>query len=125
MSSPNYGYVIRDVNASADRFVIDWNTGNVGIGSTSPGYTLTVGGTAWCTSGAWTGSDIRWKKNIKTLPNPLEKLLKLRGVNFDWRTQEFKDNHFPEGRQIGIIAQEMEQEFPELVTTDKDGYNVL
>jgi len=96
--------------------------GNVGIGTTSPGYKLTVNGTAWCSSGAWTGSDIRWKENVATLPNPLEKILRLRGVEFDWKREEFEDNNFPEGRQIGIIAQELETEFPELVTTNPEGY---
>jgi len=36
--------------------------GNVGTGTTSVGYTLTVNGTAWCTSGLWAGSDLRWKE---------------------------------------------------------------
>lgn len=39
-------------------------SGNVGIGTTSPSYTLMVSGTAWCTSGAWSGSDVRWKENV-------------------------------------------------------------
>lgn len=100
-------------------------SGNVGIGTVNPDYTLTVSGTAWCTSGAWSGSDLRWKKNIATLDNPLPKLSRLRGVEYDWRRQEFKANHFPEGRQIGIIAQELEKEFPELVTTDNDVYKAI
>jgi hypothetical protein len=101
------------------------NEGKVGIGTTTPGYTLTVSGTAWCTSGAWSGSDLRWKENITALSNPLDKLSRLRGIEFDWKRKEFATNHFPEGRQIGIIAQEMEKEFPELVTTDKDGYKAI
>jgi len=99
--------------------------GNVGIGTTTPGFTLTVAGTSWCTSGSWSGSDIRWKENIETLSNPLERVLRLRGVKFDWKQEEFKDNNFPEERQIGIIAQELEKEFPELVTTNEDGYKAI
>jgi hypothetical protein len=88
-----------------------------------PGQTLHINGVTWCTSGTWSGSDIRWKKNIETLNNPLPKLSRLRGVTFDWRSQgETNNMKFPEGRQIGIVAQELEKEFPELVTTDKDGY---
>ena len=88
------------------------------------GLTFYVSGTAGNGSGQFstTGSDIRWKKNITTLDNPIDKILKLRGVMFDWRRKEFKERHFPAGRQIGIIAQEAEKEFPELVTSDGLGY---
>ena len=46
-------------------------------------------------------------------------------MEYDWKREEFKENGFPEGRQIGIIAQEMEKEFPELVTTDNQGYKAI
>ena len=104
--------------------------GNVGIGTTSPSYKLHVAGDIYA-SGSITAvsccssSDKRWKKNIVVLDNPLEKLLRLKGVKFDWRQKEFKDKNFVSGRQIGIIAQEMEKEFPELVMTDKEGYKSI
>jgi hypothetical protein len=37
VTSPSYGFVIRDETGGMDRFVIDWQTGNVGIGTTTPG----------------------------------------------------------------------------------------
>ena len=46
-------------------------------------------------------------------------------VSYNWKIKEFPQNHFSSGRQIGIIAQELEQEFPELVNTDKDGYKAI
>ena len=98
------------------------SNGNVGIGITDPGYTLTVNGTAWVTSGAWSGSDIRWKKNIKPLENSLSKLLQLQGVGFNWKKDEYPDLKFNDGPQIGFIAQDVEKIFPELVTTDNNGY---
>ena len=91
----------------------------------TPQYTLDVNGEARCSSGFWEASDLRWKKNIVALPGPLEKLSRLRGVEFDWKREEFKENNFPEGRQIGIIAQELEKEFPELVSTDNAGYKSI
>jgi hypothetical protein len=112
------------VGGAITRMVI-LDNGKVGIGTTTPGYTLTVNGTTWCTSGAWAGSDSRWTRNVRTLVNPLEKVQKLRGVTFDWKVDDFKNNHFPEGKQIGLVAQELEKEFPELVTTDEDGYKAI
>ena len=101
------------------------STGYVGIGMAAPQCQLDVAGLIRSTNGFCGGSDIRWKENIETLPNPLESLLKLRGIKFDWKLEEFKDKGFPEGRQIGIIAQELEEEFPELVRTDGEGYKSI
>ena len=100
--------------------------GNVGIGTPDPdlAYLLEVAGTVKSIDGVCS-SDIRLKENIETLPNPLESLLKLRGIKFDWKQEEFKDKGFPKGRQIGIIAQELEEEFPELVSTDTKGYKSI
>ena len=97
-------------------------SGNVGIGTVSPGYTLTVAGTAWVTSGVWTGSDRRWKKDITPLNDSLSKIMKLQGVNYDWKVEEFPDLKFSAGRQVGLIAQDTEKVIPEVVTTDDNGY---
>ena len=97
-------------------------SGNVGIGTTSPGYTLTVAGTSWTTNNAWAGSDIRWKQNIVPLQSSLDKVMRLKPVNFDWRTSEFPDLHFTNDTQIGFIAQDVEKIIPEVVTTDNNGY---
>jgi hypothetical protein len=110
------------------RMMID-QIGSVGIGTTSPGYTLSVAGTIWAngstiTSGSATWSDIRLKKDITVVKNALDRALKLKGVYYNWKDNEFTRN-FPQGRQIGIIAQEMEKEFPELVLTDKNGYKTI
>jgi hypothetical protein len=96
--------------------------GNVGIGTTTPGYKLTVNGTAWCSSGTWTGSDIRWKKNIKDLNNSLSAILDLNPVSYDLKTDEFPQMGFETGKQIGLIAQDVEKIFPELVRIDNNGY---
>ncbi len=60
-------------------------------------------------------SDRRLKKNIKPLENSLEKILKLEGVNFDWK-QNTKMT-FEKRQQIGLIAQNVEEQFPLAVTT--------
>ena len=58
-------------------------------------------------------SDERLKENINTLENSLEKLMSLRGVSYYW-----KDKTTSEDLQIGVIAQEIERIFPDLVTTN-------
>lgn len=44
---------------------------------------------------------------------------RLRGVSFEWQ-EDAPDGH--EGPDLGVIAQEVEEVFPELVRTDEDGY---
>lgn len=110
--------------APTTRLLIQGGTGYVGIGTPSPSYTLHVNGSAY-SSGGWSGSDIRWKKNINPIENALESVLKLQGVNYEWRVDEYKDKNFEEGRQIGLIAQEVEQVIPELVNTDNEGYKAV
>jgi hypothetical protein len=63
------------------------------------------------TASAFTySSDQRLKENVHTLTNALEKITSLRGVAFDWKTDQRED--------LGVIAQEVEKVFPELVHTD-------
>jgi len=98
--------------------------GDVGIGTATPGYALTVAGTAWVTSGSWSGSDARWKKNVSTLSttSSLDKILKLNPVTYKWKTDEYPDMNFSDSTQLGFIAQDVENIIPEVVTTDNNGY---
>jgi hypothetical protein len=90
--------------------------GNVGIGTTNTGsYRLTISGTCYATQ-FYVPSDIRLKNDIQPLDNTLEKIMKLRGVTFKY------NNDASGKKQIGFIAQELEQIFPELVTTGEDGF---
>jgi putative lipoic acid-binding regulatory protein len=57
-------------------------------------------------------SDIKLKTNIKTLTNSLDKVLQMRGVEFDRIDIEGK-------HQIGFIAQEIEKIYPELVSENQ------
>lgn len=99
--------------------------GNVSIGSTSSGsYDLYVNGKIG-SNGINETSDIRFKKDIKPLEGSLDKLLQLNGVTYYWRHDEFPERKFEEGRDIGVIAQEVEKIFPELVKTDDQGYKAV
>jgi hypothetical protein len=58
-------------------------------------------------------STMRIKTNIETLESPLDKITKLRGVSYN-----LKRNNEP---SIGMIAEEVEEIFPELVSKDDSG----
>ena len=57
--------------------------------------------------------------------NFLEKIKQLRPVSFRWRKNEFPQYKFQDGRQFGLIAQEVEKVFPELVGEWKDGFKTV
>ena len=97
-------------------------TGNVGINTATTGYSLTLPnsddligrGLAY----AWsTYSSARYKKDVITLSNPIDKAKKLRGVEFTWRDSGEKD--------FGFIAEEVGNVLPQLVSYEPDGKNAI
>lgn len=91
--------------------------GQVGVGKT-PSYSLDTNGDIRANSTVYT-SDARLKKDVSTLDNALELVTKLRGVHFEW-IKPADDGQ--KGVQTGLIAQEVEKVYPELVRTDKEGW---
>jgi hypothetical protein len=72
---------------------------------------------------AFATSDERLKENVKNIESPLEKLNKINGVEFDWIKKE--GIHGNEGHDVGVIAQEIEEVLPEVVTTRDSGYKAV
>ena len=72
---------------------------------------------------AYHSSDKRLKTNILPIESALDKIDKLGGYTFDWIPTE--EVHSNEGADIGVIAQEIEEQFPELVTTRENGYKAV
>ena len=64
-------------------------------------------------------SDRRLKKDIEPLSLSLQKVQALEGVTYHWNGI---NNHDSTQLQYGLIAQEVEKIFPELVTTENNGY---
>ena len=98
--------------ASANKLYIG-DDGDIGVNDSTPSYKLDVDGTIRATADVIAYSDERVKENIKTIDNSLEKVNKLRGVEFN----KIGEDH----KSIGVIAQEIEKVIPEVVRTDDEG----
>lgn len=115
-------------NGTKGFVLINPSGGNVGIGTSGPGYKLDVQGGDINASGSVRAagvaltSDVRYKKDIEPIRFALEKIMNLQGVTYNWRRDEFPKNQFSERHQMGVIAQDVEIQFPELVDTNKEGY---
>ena len=121
LNAPSTGDAMRIQLDGNTRFYIAAD-GQIAVGGFfDPSYPLHVSGDVAGTSFVNT-SDRRWKKNIKSFENGLEKVLGLRGVSYDWRMKEFPNKGFEKGGQIGFIAQEVEEVLPDLVSTDDQGF---
>jgi hypothetical protein len=92
--------------------------GNVGIGTGTPAYTLDVAGQCHAT-GFPTSSDIRFKEDIAPIDNALDKVLRLNGVYFKWNRlhrETLKRSRNLTNRQMGLVAQQVKEVVPELVS---------
>jgi hypothetical protein len=81
--------------------------------STDNGENLYVVGTIRATSTITANSDIRLKSNITKIENALEKVGQISGYTYN--------TDYDDKRHGGVIAQEMEKVFPEIVNTGNDG----
>jgi hypothetical protein len=89
------------------------------FGGTTQSAVLTGAGTFTATGDVCAYSDIRLKDNIEVIADPLDKVLKLRGVTYT-RT-DLDDNK----KHMGVIAQEVEEVIPEVVITGEDGIKTV
>ena len=112
---------------SDNKWAFFWHNGNdcaaIGASTTSSSYKLYVHGNTY-TTGSYSSSDIRLKQNIETIDSGIEKVMKMRGVYFDWN-DELKEEK-GKGRQTGVIAQELNEILPEAVVyaEDRDEFSV-
>jgi len=70
---------------------------------------------------AFGSSDRRLKDNITPIENPLEKMEKIGGYTFVWNDNQSTYT----GKDVGVVAQEIEEILPELVTTRGTGYKAV
>lgn len=96
---------------SNNRIVINGNSGD-----NTNNRTFFSNGAAGGTLDWYNDSDERLKKNIKTIENPLDKIMAMRGVNFEWKDTVYHAS----GMRMGFIAQETELIIPEVVDRPTD-----
>jgi len=67
---------------------------------------------------AYASSDERLKNNISNISSSIEKIKQINGVNFQWSDKQSTYS----GKDVGVIAQEVQKVLPEVVTEREDGY---
>ena len=92
--------------------------------STNINGELNVSGNLYA-GGTLLSSDRRFKKDIITVNNALDKVLQLRGVYYYWRQKDFPNKNFDDKKELGLIAQEVESIIPEIVGESVDGYKAV
>ena len=102
------------VRKSTNNKIIFMNDGSIGIGTDdSQGYSLYVNNISsekkgiYCADDITILSDEKYKTNIKTIENPIEKLMALRGVSYNRIDRDINETRF------GFIAQEVQKVLPE------------
>jgi hypothetical protein len=122
--STGSGYGVYAVNNGSGDALFAWENGSGKAGYFLGDVTVTgcliAGGTQ---IGGGCPSDARLKTDIQPLSVSLDKVAELRPVRFNWRADNPKSYRFgSDAPTIGLIAQQVEQSFPEMVSTDKNGY---
>jgi hypothetical protein len=99
--------------------------GSLAVGSVTSN---TTDGAIWASNNitAFASSDIRFKENIRDIPNALEKVDIIGGKLFDWTSQYIESmggehSYYMHKSDAGVIAQDVEKAIPELVRTREDG----
>lgn len=111
------GAVLEMFSGSNPNIVMNGNGGNITVtGEVSADVLRSTGGTV-------ATSDARFKKNVKSIDGALAKTHQLNGYTYNWnklaKKQKGIDN---KEEQVGVLAQELETVFPQLVKTDDEGY---
>jgi len=98
--------------------------GSFGVGTAASGTTGEIRATNNVT--AFYTSDRKFKTNIQSIPNALEKIAAIGGKTFDW-TEDYindhggEDGYFLQKNDFGVIAQDVQSVFPIAVRAKPDG----
>jgi hypothetical protein len=70
-------------------------------------------------------SDQRYKQNIRSINSAADALSQLNPVIYNYNTDQFPERHFTEKEKMGLLAQEVEKVFPNIVSTNTAGYKAI
>jgi len=108
--------IISRNNGAGSDLILNFGSGNVGIGRTPAANRLEVGGDASkATAGNWlANSDARIKTDVQTVTNALDKLSRVRLVQFRY-TDDYRATHpgVEDRDYLNVVAQEFQRVFPE------------
>jgi len=113
-------------DTTSTKTTLDLDTDNrvqfrsLGIGIAASTTTGTINATGDIV--AFASSDKRLKENLTPISDPIDKLSKINGYEFDWIEN---DEVCFSGHDIGVLAQEIESVLPEIVTTRDSGYKAV
>ena len=103
------------------------NSGGFSLGTTANPGAGAIFATGDIT--AFYSSDIRLKKDIEPISEPIKKLMEISGVTYKWNEEYLKDKdvdgYFVRETEVGVIAQEVEKVLPEVVATRENGYKAV
>ena len=120
--SPGSEYSLFKIDTSNHAYfrgtIYDMNNNAYYLDMNNTGDSLKVAGDVV----AFVSSDKRYKDNIVNISNPLDKLNKINGVSFVWNETSHKETG---KKDIGVIAQEIEEVLPEIVETRDNGYKAV
>ncbi|MCF8226097.1 MAG: tail fiber domain-containing protein [Bacteroidales bacterium] len=151
-SNINSFFIGKNIGGSNPFIWLDYSDNSIGLFTRDPdsSYELTLSGDALAYGGIWQNSDIDLKQNINRIESSLEKLLAIRGVTYEYnseyeklvsfedfdsqnstyvdssgvvQSQSVEDISNPISKnKYGVIAQEVMEQFPDLVHKGSNGY---
>lgn len=98
--------------------------GSLGVGTAASGTTGEIRATNNVT--AYYSSDAKFKENVQTIPNAVDKVLAIGGKTFDWtdayiQEKGGEDGYFITKGDFGVVAQDVKAAFPQAVRERADG----
>jgi len=110
----NYG-----VSGDARNGTITYGVYGYGSGGSSNNYAVYASGNLAYTGSLINASDVKLKENIRPLTGSLNKLMQLKPKSFNFTSdKQYAQMNLPTGEHYGLIAQEVEQVLPELVSNN-------
>ena len=70
-------------------------------------------------------SDARYRQHVRPLTGALAAVEALHAVRYDWNALGVQHGGVAGAGQVGLLALEVEKSYPELVSTDKDGFKAV